>query len=54
MLKNLEKVVKNVKKQENTSKKIEIRQKGRKHGKTIKMSKTGKKLPKISKNRLKC
>ena len=35
-------------------KKIEIRQKGRKHGKTIKMSKTGKKLPKISKNRLKC
>ena len=38
----------------NRQKKIEIRQKGRKHGKTIKMSKTGKKLPKISKNRLKC
>ena len=39
MLKNLEKGVKNVKKQEKPSKKIEIRQKGRKHGKTIKMSK---------------
>ena len=48
------KIVKNVKKPEKTSKKILICQKRRKHGKTIKMSETGKKLPKISKNRLKC
>ena len=41
MLKNLKKIVKNFKKQEKPSKKIEIRQRGRKHEKTIKMSKTG-------------
>ena len=54
MLKNVEKIFKNVKKQEKTSKKNEIRRKDPKNGKTIKMSKTGKKLLKISKNRLKC
>ena len=49
MLKNLEKIIKNVKKQEKPSKKIEIRQKGRKHGKPSKCRKPVKNCQKYRK-----
>ena len=49
MLKNLEKIVKNVKKQEKPSKKIEIRQKGRKHEKPSKCRKPVKNCQKYRK-----